>query len=121
EMRRQREQDAKERAEQLKSMREEKSVFTYSLRDDLPVFGDGDSDLDKHFEAFHDVCLVVKPKGDREKLLLFARSLKGVRRRCYDTIIKEAKSNGDYEAKPASVFDRLVAALDASFHESDEA
>ena len=121
EMRRQREQDAKERAEQLKSMREEKSVFTYSLRDDLPVFGDGDSDLDKHLEAFSDVCMVVKPKGDREKLRLFARTLKGTRRRCYDTIIKEAKHNGDYESKPASVFDRVVAALDASFHESDEA
>ncbi|CAE7761843.1 unnamed protein product, partial [Symbiodinium sp. KB8] len=121
EMRRQREQDAKERAEQLKSMREEKSVFTYSLRDDLPVFGDGDSDLDKHLEAFSDVCMVVKPKGDREKLRLFARTLKGTRRRCYDTIIKEAKHNGDYESKPASVFDRVVALLDASFHESDEA
>ncbi|CAE7786512.1 unnamed protein product, partial [Symbiodinium necroappetens] len=121
EMRRQREQDAKERAEQLKSMREEKSVFTYSLRDDLPVFGDGDSDLDKHLEAFSDVCMVVKPKGDREKLRLFARTLKGTRRRCYGTIIKEAKHNGDYESKPASVFDRVVAALDASFHESDEA
>ena len=121
EMRRQREQDAKERAEQLKSMREEKSVFTYSLRDDLPVFGDGDSDLDKHLEACSDVCMVVKPKGDREKLRLFARTLKGTRRRCYDTIIKEAKHNGDYESKPASVFDRVVAALDASFHESDEA
>ncbi|CAE7883936.1 unnamed protein product [Symbiodinium microadriaticum] len=121
EMRRQREQDAKERAEQLKSMREEKSVFTYTLRNDLPVFGDGDSDLDKHLEAFSDVCMVVKPKGDREKLRLFARTLKGTRRRCYDTIIKEAKHNGDYESKPASVFDRVVAALDASFHESDEA
>ncbi|CAE7912102.1 unnamed protein product, partial [Symbiodinium sp. KB8] len=108
EMRRQREQDAKERAEQLKSMREEKSVFTYSLRDDLPVFGDGDSDLDKHLEAFSDVCMVVKLKGDREKLRLFARTLKGTRRRCYYTIIKEAKHNsGDYESKPASVFDRV--------------
>ena len=37
EMRKQREQDAKERAEQLQSLKEEKSVFTYSLRDDLPV------------------------------------------------------------------------------------
>ena len=79
EMRRQREQDAKERAEQLKSMREEKSVFTYSLRDDLPVFGDGDSDLDKHLEAFSDVGMVVKPKGDREKLRLFACNLIKVR------------------------------------------
>ena len=38
EMRKQREQDAKERAEQLQSLKEEKSVFTYSLRDDLPIF-----------------------------------------------------------------------------------
>ena len=121
EMRKQREQDAKERAEQLQSLKEQKSVFTYSLRDDLPVFGDGDADLDKHLEACQDVCLVVKPKNDREKLRLFARTLKGTRRRCYDTIVKESKHNGDYEAKPSAVFDRVVAALDASFHESDEA
>eukprot|EP00439_Symbiodinium_sp_Y106_P023279 s6151_g2.t2 len=48
-------------------------------------------------------------------------TLKGTRRRCYDTIVKESKHNGDYEAKPSAVFDRVVAALDASFHESDEA
>ena len=35
--------------------------------------------------------------------------------------MKESKHNGDYEAKPSAVFDRVVAALDASFHESDEA
>ena len=84
-------------------------------------FGDGDLDLDKHLEAFQDVCLVVKPKNDRAKLRLFARTLKGTRRRCYDTIVKESKHNGHYEAKPSAVLDRVVAALDASFHESDEA
>ena len=35
--------------------------------------------------------------------------------------MKESKHNGDYEAKPSAVFDRVVAVLDASFHESDEA
>ena len=48
----------------------------------MPIFGDGDSDfpdLDKHLEAFQDVCLVVKPKNDREKLRLFARTLRKVR------------------------------------------
>ena len=91
------------------------------MKDDLPIFGDGDTDLDRHLESFQDVCLVVKPSSDREKLRLFARTLQGTRRRCYDTIVKEAKSNGDYEARPNVVYDRVVAALDASFHESDEA
>ena len=49
EMIRQREQDARERAEQLKTLKE-KSVFTYSLQDDCLCL-----------EAFQDVCLVVKP------------------------------------------------------------
>ena len=121
EMRNQREQDARDRAAELKSLRGEKSVFTFNLKDDLPIFGDGDTDLDRHLESFQEVCLVVKPNNDREKLRLFARTLKGTRRRCYDTIVKEAKSNGDYEARPNVVYDWVVAALDASFHESDEA
>ena len=50
----------KDRAAELRNFKDEKSVFTYSLRDDLRVFGDGDSDLDKHLESFQDVCLVVK-------------------------------------------------------------
>ena len=62
------------------TLKEGKSAFTYSLRDDLPVFGDGDSDLDKHLEAFQDVCLAVKPKNDRVKPRLFARIVKGTRR-----------------------------------------
>ena len=103
---------------ELKSLRSEKSVFTFNLKDDLPIFGDGDTDLDRHLESFQDVCLVVKPSSDREKLRLFARTLKGTRRRCYDTIVKEAKSSGDYEVRPNVVYDRVVAALDASFHES---
>ena len=96
-------------------------MFTFNLKDDLPIFGDGDTDLDRHLESFQDVCLVVKPSSDREQLRLFARTLKGTCRRCYDTVVKEAKSNGDYEARPNVVYDRVVAALDASFHESDEA
>ena len=59
-------------------------------------FGDGDADLDKHLEAFQDVCLVVQPKNDREKLRLFARTLQGRQGRCRSF-------------------------MDASFHESDEA
>ena len=96
-------------------------MFTFKLKDDLPIFGDGDTDLDRHLESFQDVCLVVKPSSDREKLRLFARTLEGTRHRCYDTIVKEAKSSGDYEVRPSVVYDRVVAALDASFHESDEA
>ena len=92
EMRRQPEQDDRECAAELRSVKEEtSSVFTFNLRDDLPVFGDGDSDLDKHLESFQDVCLVVEPKNGREKLQSFARALKGTLRRCYDTIVKEAK------------------------------
>ena len=97
EMRKQREQDAKETAEQLKSLKGEKSVFTYSLRDDLRVLGDGDADLGKHLEAFQDVCLL---RYDREGC---------------------QAQRGLYEAKPSAVFDRVIVALDASFHESDEA
>ena len=62
EMRKQREQDAKATAEQLKSLKREKSVFTYSLRDDLRVIGDGDADLGQHLKAFQDVCLVSNPR-----------------------------------------------------------
>ncbi|OLP91789.1 hypothetical protein AK812_SmicGene26478 [Symbiodinium microadriaticum] len=87
EMIRQREQDARERAEQLKTLKE-KSVFTYSLQDDLPVLG-GLSGRVPRGQA---------ELNDREKLRLFASTLKGTRRRCYFTIVKEAKHNGDYEA-----------------------
>ena len=79
------------------------------------------SRLERHMEAFADVCAIVKPGNARERLRLFGRTLKGTRRRCYDTIIKEAKATGEHEDQPALVVDRVVAALDASFHETDEA
>ena len=96
-------------------------MFTFNLKDDLPIFGDQDVDLERHMEAFADVCAIVKPSNARERLRVFGRTLTGTRRKCYDTIIKEAKATGEHEDKPALVFDRVVAALDASFHETDEA
>ena len=97
--------------QEMRTLKDEKSVFTFNLWDDLPMFGDGDSDFNKHLESFH-VCLLVIG----EKLRLFARRLKGTHRRCYDMFAKEAKHSGDYEDKPSVVFDRVIAAPDAPFN-----
>ena len=96
--------------QEMRTLKDEKSVFTFNLWDDLPMFATATLTSTSTWNRF--MCVLV----NGEKLRLFARRLKGTHRRCYDMFAKEAKHSGDYEDKPSVVFDRVIAAPDAPFN-----
>ena len=93
-------------------------MFTYSLRDDLPMVIQTSTNTSRlsamcawssNPKVIGKSCACLPgPSKVREGVAMTPSS-------------RRPSTNGDYESKPASVFDRVVAALDASFHESDEA
>ena len=119
EMKASREAEQSFRREQAQSR--SSTVFQYKAPESLPILGDTDHDLEAHLTEFEDFLSFMGRVGPKEKLCLFGRTLRGVKKKCFATILKDVRASADYERNASLVLDQIIASIDASFHEPDEA
>ena len=77
------------------------SIFQVKPQVDMPILGDADNDVEAHLEEFEDLCNLANPRGGLMDHV-FGKTLKGAKKRCYQTIITEARHSGDFDAAPAT-------------------
>ena len=80
-----------------------RSLFTTKHHYQVPTFGDGDSDLDKHLAEFAHYCKVASPSvtiSDGDKLQLFATTLTGAKKKLYDDLYLETLESGEFLRNP---------------------
>ena len=85
----------------------------------MPILEDADNDVEAHLVELEDLRNLANPRGslmDHEKLRLSGKTLKGAKRRCYQTSIKEPRNTGEFDSAPATVLDRAIVSLKSSFN-----
>ena len=100
------------------------SLFSVKHTYECPILGDGDNDVDHHMTEFAHYCRVACPNAHHlsadDRLRLFATTLRGAKKRTYDSIYQETNRTSQILADHAAVLELLVACLKADFHESKE-
>ena len=93
---------------------EQRSTITVRPHMEWPSLGDDDHDVEDFFDRFEEtVGLANDCKGmnSREKLRVLRSCLKQSRAKVYDVVLKAARANGDLEANPKAVYDRVKGRL----------